>query len=103
MEKVRPFQPIGAGTIKSTNSTSAAAIAVPDEADTVAIYNADTAAIVFFRAQAGTAAITAVVDKEMPIPPGQLIRISVGQGPKRCSIVSTAATGVTYITPGIGN
>lgn len=107
---LKPFEPVAGGTIKVANSVTASAVAsLPDSSDVVAIYNGDTAAVAFFRCQpfdsrsGGAAASVAVADTDIPIPPGQQIRISVPKGPKKYSIVASAATGSCWITPGIGN
>lgn len=105
---LKPFEPVAGGTIKVTNSATASAVAaLPDQSNVVAIYNGDTAAVAFFRCQpvgpTGSGASVAVADTDIPIPPGQMIRIGVPAGPKKYSIVASAATGSCWITPGVGN
>jgi protein involved in polysaccharide export with SLBB domain len=107
---LKPFEPVAGGTIKVANSVTASVVAsLPDSCDVVAIYNGDTAAVAFFRCQpygstsAGPTPTVAVADTDIPIGPGQQIRISVPKGPKKFSMVASAATGSCWITPGIGN
>lgn len=102
---LRPFNPIEGATIKVANSVTASAVAnLPESADVVAITNADTAAIVFFRCQPLDQTPTvAVADTDFPVLPNTQVRVSVPAGRKQFSVVASAATGNCYITPGIGN
>lgn len=104
-----PFQP--QGTVAVANSTSATAGILSGESSQVALYNSSATAVVYWVCQvlnsASDAGPTATVPTStpggMPVPPGQLIRITVGRGPKKFSVIASAADGNLFVTPGEGN
>lgn len=106
---LKPFEPITAGTLKPSLSTTATtAASLPDSCDTVVISNTDTSIVIFWRCQRYdpvllAPTVTAVADVDLPVLPGQQIRISVPKGPKKYSIVAASGTPIAYVTPGIGN
>lgn len=110
---LRPFQGATGATIAIANATSASAsAALPEGSETVVLYNSSSTATAFFRCQtvsaSGTAgqAATAPVpgtNGDFPIPPLAQIRIGVGPGFKKFSVIASAADGTLYITPGAGN
>lgn len=105
----RPFQPIPGGTICIANATSASAIAaLPESCQVVGLYNSSSTAIAYWRCQPNDSAAQASVptvgtNGDEPIAPGEHIRLSVPFGPKKFSVIASAADGNLYITPGIGN
>lgn len=110
---IRPFQAATKATIAIANNTTASASAdLPQESDTVVLYNSSTSATAFFRCDtvtaAGSGGSAAVVPVPgtlggLPVPPGAQIRVGVGMGYKRFSVIASAADGTLYITPGTGN
>jgi hypothetical protein len=111
----KPFQPVRTGTFYVANATSASSpAALPDSVEQVVLYNSSSTAIAYWACQGLTTSAdtgpTAVVPTttnpgvgDMPIPPSAQIRLSVGYGPKKFSVIASAADGNLYITPGRGN
>jgi hypothetical protein len=95
------------GTIVIANAVaSAAGVALPPNADKIALANSSGSAIAFFRVTtylntadvgSGTAA-SATAD--MPVVPGQQIQVFVGNGLKTIRAIASAADGNLYVTPG---
>ncbi|MDT0507529.1 hypothetical protein [Novosphingobium sp. MMS21-SN21R] len=110
---IRPFQPMSAGAIAQANATSSAGGSLPETCNVVALYNSSATAVVFWECRTLTstadAGPTAVVPASggatggFPIPPGQLIRVTVAPGIKKYATIASAADGILYITPGQGN
>lgn len=111
---IRPFQPKAGGTIAIANAIAASTPASLDEScDAVALYNTSETATAYWRCQSlplpTTAGANAVVpvaagaQGDMPIPPGGQIRLTVGSGLKKFSVIASAADGTLFITPGVGN
>jgi hypothetical protein len=109
-----PFQPYGSKTIAVTNAVAASPPAIlASEADQVSLFNTSATAIAYWACQrlpdeasAGRNAVIPVAGGapgDMPIPPGAQIRLTVGIGPKKFSLISTAADGATLVTPGHGD
>lgn len=110
---IRPFQGATRSTIAIANATSASTPAdLPQESDTVVLFNSSASAIAFFRCESvttpGAGGSSAVAPTPgalggFPIPPNTQVRIGVGLGYKRFSVIASAADGTLYITPGTGN
>lgn len=113
---IKPFQAHNGATFYVANAVVASAPALLDQdTDTVALYNSSTTAVAYWRcvglslatdpgasAVVPTAAQTPAVG-DIPIPPGAILRLSVGSGWKRFSVIASAADGNLFITPGTGN
>lgn len=111
-----PFQPRAAGTFFIANAVAASTpAALSVDAEQVVLYNSSKTATAFWRCQIvatnadtgsnaviPTAGSTAPVG-DIPIPPTAQIRLTVGHGQKRFSVIADAADGNLYITPGQGN
>ena len=87
--------------------TATAAVALPEGAEEVALYNSSATATTFVRVTPYFGATVPTGDEPttsrgMPVPPGQLIRIRVGRGPKVIRTIATAADGNITIIPGNG-
>lgn len=110
---LRPFQGAVGGTIALANSTTATASApLPENAETVVLFNTSETAVVFFRCEVVSnsttlgkvaAAAEPGVLGDFPVPPTAQIRVTVGPGYKRFSVIASAEDGMLYITPGAGN
>lgn len=109
---LKPFEPIAGGTLKPSLSTTATVLSgtngdLREDANTVVITNTDSAIIVFWRCgpvgSDGTGMSVAVADQDLPILPGQQIRVTVPIGKKKYSMVAASGTPVVYVTPGKGN
>jgi len=100
---MRPFDPDYGATVQIANSVTASAVAALEEGVTsVALYNSSTTAMAYFVCQqADTARVATTAD--MIVPPGNLIRITVPRGPKRYSVIASAADGNLFIASGQGN
>lgn len=109
-----PFNPSPGGTLAVTNATSATTPALlPNGCDTVVLYNGSATAVAYFRcsilfAQSDTGASATIpvaggANGDFPIPPLSQIRITVGAGNKKFSVIASAADGTLFITPGTGN
>lgn len=104
---LKPFEPVGGGTLKPSVSTTATDVSgtsgnLPNDATQIVITNTDAAIIVFVRASPADAGVVAVVDADQPVLPNQQIRISCPT-PGKYSIVAASGTPVVYVTPGKGN
>lgn len=110
MTDIRPFAPAEGKTTTVANATSAtAAVALPQDCDTVVLTNSSATAIVFVRvtyyqSSADTMTGTApTVTTDLPILPSQQIRRYVQPGQyKVIRTIASAADGNIYITPGTG-
>lgn len=107
MSYLKPFNPVAGATQKPSVSTTATVVTgttgdIPKDSDVVVITNADAAIIVFVRVSPAAAASVAVADQDMPVLPGQQIRITC-PCPSKYSVVAASGTPVVYITPGHGN
>ena len=105
---LKPFQPVPGGTIKIANATSASSPQqLPKECDQVSIYNSSASALAFV-CISGIDRLTdtgrsAVVDKDLTVPPGALIRVTCAYNYKTISVIASEADGSIYVTPGHGN
>jgi hypothetical protein len=113
---MKPFQPKAGGTFFIANAVAASTpAALSESCDQVVLYNSSATALAFWRCQsltlqsdAGSSAVVptaggAPAVGDVAIPPGQQIRLSVGLGPKKYSVIASAADGNFYITTGHGN
>lgn len=111
---LRPFQGVTGGTIAVANATTASAsAALPEGNDTVVLYNSSATATAYFRCQTvatsgtsgqlATVPVTGGANGDFPVPPGAQIRVGVGAGYKKFSVIASAADGVLFITPGTGD
>lgn len=101
------FTPQWGGTLVIANAAaSAAGVALPTNADMIAIANSSATATAFFRVTqyldaddvgSGTAA---TVTADMPVLPSREIRVYVGKGLKSIRAIASAADGNLYVTPG---
>jgi len=102
---MRPFDPDYGATVQIANSTTASAVAngvLEEGVTSVALYNSSTTAMAYFVClQAADARLATTAD--MIVPPGNLIRITVPRGPKRYSVIASAADGNLFIASGQGN
>lgn len=111
-----PFQPRGGGTFFIANAVAASApVALSVDAEQVVLYNSSKTATAYWRCQmvatnadVGTNAVIPTAGSttpvgDIPIPPTAQIRLTVGYGHKRFSVIADAADGNLYITPGQGN
>lgn len=115
MPSERPFNPAPLSTFYVANDTSASAAALlSDDAEQVFLYNSSQTAIAFFTCRNinlitddGPLAAVPTTDNPgvgaYPVPPGANVRITVGYGHKKFSVIASAADGNLYITPGKGN
>ncbi len=115
MPSERPFNPAPLSTFYVANATSAsAAAALSDDAEQVVLYNSSATATAYFTCRninlttdAGPTAVVPTTANPgigaFPVPPGAQIRITVGYGHKKFSVIASAADGNLYITPGKGN
>lgn len=107
MKYLLPFQPKGKATLTIANAVAATSpAALPDELNQVVLYNSSATAIAFVcitnqTVTSDPAANAALTD--FPIPPTGQIRITCGYGPKKISVIASAADGNLYVTPGHGN
>jgi hypothetical protein len=108
---MQAFDPGESTTIIQANATGSAGGSLPDSVAQVVLYNSSATATVYWTcrklngpADTGpTAAIpTSGNPGAMPIPPGDMIRITVGRGPKKYATIASAADGDLFITPGEG-
>lgn len=112
---LKPFQPKSGGTFYVANAVAASTqAALSESSDQVVLYNSSASAIAFWRCQnvqlntdSGTSAVVPTTAQtppvgDIPIPPGAQIRLTVGFGPKKFSVIASAADGNLYITPGKG-
>lgn len=107
MSYLKPFNPVAGGTLKPSVSTTATVVTttggdLPKDSDAIAITNTDASIVVFVRVTPAAAASIAVADQDIPVLPGQQIRITCPV-PAKYSIVAASGTPVVYITPGHGN
>lgn len=113
---IKPFQPKTGATFFVANAVAASAPALLDETcGQVVLYNSSATALAFFRCQAlslptdaGSNAVAptaggAPAVGDIPVPPNQRVRITVGYGFKKFSVIASAADGNLYITPGNGD
>ncbi len=108
---MNPIDPGINETIAQANAVTSLGGTLPDSANTVVLYNTSATAVAYFvctPARAGTpiAAVVPVAGGavgSMPVPPGQMIRISVPEGGKAYRTIASAADGNLLITPGRGN
>lgn len=105
---LKPFQPVPGGTIKIVNATSASSpVALPQQADQVALYNNSATALAWVCIggidRSTDTGRSAVVEKDMPLPPGALIRVTCAYNYKTISVIASEADGSVYVTPGHGN
>ena len=99
---IEPFEPAYGQTLTIANSAAARAVAsVPDSVSVVALYNSSTTAMAYFVCQQGAGRLATAAD--MPIPPGQFIRITVPSGHKSFSVIASAADGNLTVAFGQGN
>lgn len=115
MPSERPFNPHPGGSFVVANATSATTPALLSrDAEQVVITNTSTTATAYWRcinltdsSDAGQNAVIPTTANpgigDFPIPPQAQIRITVGYGHKKFSIISSAADGNLIITPGKGN
>jgi len=104
---LKPFEPVAGGTLKPSVSTTATSVTgtngvLPVDADVLSIVNTDATIIVFVRVTPAASASIAVADVDMPVRPGERIRITVPR-PAKYSVVAASGTPVVYFTPGKGN
>lgn len=111
----RPFQPHPSGAFLVANAvTASAAATLSSSAEQVVLYNTSATAVAYWvcwnidqRTDGGPTAVIPTTANPgigaMPIPPGQQIRISVGYGHKKFSVIASAADGNLIITPGKGS
>lgn len=104
---LKPFQPKAGGTIAVANATSASTPALLDPTcDQVVITNTSATATAYWRCQAiwadSDTVASADAAKDFPILPASQIRLTVGEGRKKFSVVASAADGSTLVTPGKG-
>jgi len=110
---IRPFQPMPAGTIAQANAATTAGGSLPESCGMVSLYNTSTTATVFWECRllnavtdAGPTAVIPIaggVTGGFPVAPGEHVRLSVGAGNKKYATIASAADGILYITPGMGN
>ena len=107
---IAPFDPGVNETIAQANAVTSAGGTLPEDCNVVALYNTSASAVAYFVCvpTIGRTAEAAVVPSggtlgSLPIPPGQMIRISVPNGPKAFRTIASAADGNLLISPGRGN
>lgn len=113
---LKPFQPKAGGSFYVANAVAASSpVALEDSCDQVSLFNSSSTAISYWRCQnlslstdAGASAVVPTTASspavgDIPIPPLAQVRLTVGYGPKKCSVIASAADGNLYITPGHGN
>lgn len=109
-----PFQPHVGATLRLANTTGGTAGVLPEDAQTVVLYNTSSSATAFWRLKhtnpdddgdptAVAPGVGAGNEGDFPVPPGQQIRITVAEGRKKFAVIATAADGDLYITPGKGD
>lgn len=105
---IKPFQPKPGGTLLVANAIAAsAATSLDQSADQVVLTNTSATAIAFWRcdivpdASVTPAAVT--VATGFPVAPATQVRLTVGEGLKKFTVIASAADGNLYITPGRGN
>ena len=110
--RVLPFDPGINDTIAQANATSSAGGVLPEDTNTVVLYNTSTTATAYFVCTPTTGGVTPIAalvpvaggaTGSMPIPPGAQIRITVPVGPKAYRTIASAADGNLMITAGRGN
>jgi hypothetical protein len=107
MSYLKPFNPVAGATQKPSVSTTATVVTgtngdLPKDSDVVVFSNTDSAIVVFVRVTPAASASIAVADQDLPVLPGQQIRITC-PSPAKYSIVAASGTPVVYVTPGHGN
>lgn len=113
---LKPFQPKAGGTFFVANAVAASTPAALDEScGQVVLYNSSATAMAFWRCQnlslstdAGANAVAPTTAQapavgDIVVPPNQRVRLTVGYGPKKFSVIASAADGNLYITPGNGD
>lgn len=108
---IRPFDPGLNETILQANAITSQGGVLPEDCGTVALYNTSATAVAYFvctPTTGGVAPIAAVVPAGgvpggFPVPPGQMVRITVPIGQKAYRTIASAADGNLLITPGRGN
>ena len=108
---IRPFDPGINDTIAQANAVTSQGGTLPEDCGTVALYNTSPTAVAYFvctPTTGGVAPIAAVVPSGgtpggFPVPPAQMVRITVPIGPKAYRTIASAADGSLLITPGRGN
>lgn len=113
---IKPFQPKPAGAFLVANAVAASApAALDDTCAQVVLYNSSATATAFWICQnlslstdtGPTAVIPTTAQSPAvgatPVPPGARVRLGVGYGPKKFSVIASAADGNLYITPGNGD
>lgn len=106
---VRPFQPkAGASSITVANAVAASAPALIDEnCEQVVLTNTSATAIAYWRCDAivdvADVPVQVATATGFPIPPGMQIRLTMGLGLKKFSVIASAADGSLIITPGYGD
>ena len=107
MNEYKSFRPKQGGTFLIANGVAASADTkeIDPRCDEIAVYNSSATAIAFFRvtpfptsALGSGAAPTVTAD--MPVAPGEHLRVHVGLGYKKIRTIASAADGNLYITPG---
>lgn len=113
---IKPFQPKPAGAFLVANAVAASApAALDDTCAQVVLYNSSATATAFWICQnlslstdTGPTAVVPTTAQSpavgaTPIPPGQRVRLGVGFGPKKFSVIADTANGNLIITPGNGD
>jgi len=108
MPDIKPFQPKPGGSIVVPNAVTASAAALLDDtADQVALTNTSATAIAYWRCDnlsQSSDPVTAVTTATgFPILPGTQIRLTVGFGWKKFTVIASAADGNLIVSPGKGN
>jgi hypothetical protein len=110
MADIRPFQPISGKSFYVANSATGSNPAeLPESCDSVVLYNTSATAVAYWRCDpydttnVNKAVVATTSAGDLPIPPSQQIRVSVGKNRKQFSVIASAADGNLIITPGIGN
>lgn len=106
---VRPFQPkAGASSTTIANATGASVPALlAEECEQVVLTNTSATAIAYWRCDAIDAVsdvpAQVVAATGFPVLPASQIRITVGLGKKKYSVIASAADGNLIVSPGYGD
>lgn len=102
------FNPAWTRSTVVTNAVAAtAAVNLPPTCQEIALYNTSATAltVVAVTSYEGVETPTGTaptLTSGFPVPPGQLVRVRVGAGPKVIRTIASAADGNIWIVPGNG-
>src|SRR3546814_270110 len=105
---IKPFMAKAGGSITVANATSASALAELDpDCEQIVLTNTSATAIAYFRcdnlADRSATPPQSTVATGFPVLPASQIRVTVGMGWKKFSVIASEADGSLILSPGQGD